>query len=89
MRLLPWPVVLFLVQACDGKVVVETENQAPGAPTVSIGPTSPVTGDDLVAVIDGDAADPEGDAVTYSYSWKQDGLPRAAPLRPESSLSRP
>ena len=77
MRFLPLPVVLFLVQACDGEVVVETENQAPGAPTVSIGPTSPVTGDDLVAVIDGDAADPEGDAVTYSYSWKQDGLPRA------------
>ncbi len=75
-RLLPLPIVLFLLQACDGKAVVDIENQPPSAPTVSIGPNDPRTTDDLVAVIDAEARDADGDAVTYSYSWKQDGLPR-------------
>ncbi len=76
MRLLPLPISFILIQACDGTAVVDIEDQAPSAPTVSIGPLSPNTSADLVAVIDVDAADPEGAAVTYSYSWKQDGLPR-------------
>jgi formylglycine-generating enzyme required for sulfatase activity len=76
MRLLPLPISFILLQACDGKAVVDIENQPPSAPTVSIGPNDPRTTDDLVAVIDAEARDADGDAVTYSYSWKQDGLPR-------------
>ena len=62
--------LLLLIAAC-----VE-ENEAPGAPKVSIGPTLPATDADLVAVIDSEAKDPEGDEVTYTYAWKQNGLPR-------------
>ena len=68
---------LAALTGCDGKAVVDIENQPPSAPTVSIGPNDPRTTDDLVAVIDAEARDADGDAVTYSYSWKQDGLPRA------------
>lgn len=68
------PLVLVLLQAC----AAETEkNTAPSAPTVSIGPVSPRTGDDLVAVVRTESADDQGDAVTYSYAWLQDGVPRA------------
>jgi sulfatase modifying factor 1 len=68
---------LLALAACDSKAVVETENQAPGAPVVSIGPNEPQTNDDLVAVVRTDAADPEGDTLAYAYSWFQDGVPRA------------
>lgn len=54
-----------------------SKNQPPNAPTVSIGPLSPSTTDDLVAVLDIPATDPDGDTVSYRYSWKQNGLPRA------------
>lgn len=68
---------ITMLAACDGKAVVETENQRPSAPEVAIGPDDPKTGDDLVAVILTDARDPDGDAVSYTYRWFQDGLPRA------------
>ncbi len=51
-------------------------NAPPSAPKVSIGPISPHTEDDLVAIIDGDSDDDQGNKVSYSYAWKQDGLPR-------------
>lgn len=54
-----------------------SKNQPPDAPTVSIGPLSPRTEDDLVAVLDIPATDPDGDTVSYRYTWKQNGLPRA------------
>lgn len=67
---------LTMLAACGGKAVVETENQRPGAPEVRIGPNDPKTSDDLVAVIVTDAPDPDGDTVTYTYRWFQNGLPR-------------
>lgn len=64
------PIALALLQACtNGK------NTAPDVPTVSIGPASPRTGDDLVAVVRA-GSDDDGDAITYRYGWLQDGLPR-------------
>ncbi|MBM4393983.1 MAG: hypothetical protein FJ090_22885, partial [Deltaproteobacteria bacterium] len=76
--LYPLPAVLVLLSACrvEDEVVVKAKNTAPTAPTVSIGPVSPRTGDDLVAVVDAASEDEQGDAVTYTYAWKQDGLPR-------------
>jgi len=49
-------------------------NGAPSAPVVSIAPASVTTSSDLVAVIDADAVDPEGDTLTYSYAWYVDGV---------------
>lgn len=67
---------LSLLAACGKDIVVETENQAPGAPSVSIGPTDARTDEDLVAVIDAGSEDVDGDTVAYSYAWSQDGVPR-------------
>ncbi len=70
------PFALMLLQACATEVRVDDENTAPSAPIVSIGPVSPRTDDDLVAVIDTPSVDEESDVVAYAYTWKQDGLPR-------------
>ncbi len=62
----------MLLAAC----IPELPKQAPGAPTVSITPAAPGTGDDLRAVIGVEASEFDGDVVTYAYGWKQAGLPR-------------
>jgi len=51
-----------------------TVNETPGAPEVAIAPTSPTTGDDLVASVTKDATDPNraSSALTYSYRWFKD-----------------
>lgn len=46
-------------------------NAPPTTPVVSIGPADPTTVSDLVATID--ATDPDGDELTYSYTWYRDG----------------
>lgn len=66
---------LAFLAACTGKEE-PVENRAPGAPTVSIGPNAARTDDDLVAVIDVESGDEDGDSVTYGYAWSQDGVPR-------------
>lgn len=45
----------------------------PSQPGVVIEPSSPVTGDALVADILVDSVDPEGDPLTYFWSWTKDG----------------
>ena len=52
-----------------------TVNGAPGAPTVSITPDPADTEDDLTVIIDADSLDAEGDTVTYTYAWSEDGVP--------------
>ena len=73
--LLPLPVALLALPGCLPELP-ETKNSAPSAPIVSVGPTTARTGDDLVAVIDVQAEDADGDAIVYTFVWKQNGLPR-------------
>ena len=54
-----------------------TVNGLPGAPAIALEPDPPQTGDNLRAVVETDAEDPEGDAVSYSYTWKKNGLATA------------
>jgi hypothetical protein len=49
-------------------------NALPSSPLVSINPAVPTTSDDLEVVIDQASQDPDGDAVTYVYSWTLDGV---------------
>lgn len=53
-------------------------NGVPSAPGVSLSPASPLTGDDLVASITSASVDPDGDALTYTYSWFVNGVASAA-----------
>ena len=46
------------------------KNQPPGAPSVVIHPESPGANHDLECVISEAAVDPDGDALTYSYTWE-------------------
>ena len=55
-----------------------TVNGSPGAPVVSIGPGAPNTLDDLVATLDVSASDPEGDPLTYQWSWSVGGVVQSA-----------
>ena len=58
--------------------VTFTVNGAPGAPVVSIAPATPTSLDDLTAQLDVSAPDPEGDTLTYAWSWTNDGVPQGA-----------
>ena len=48
-------------------------NTAPSAPTVAIVPEAPSDDDVLNCVITGESVDPDGDTVTYAYSWTVNG----------------
>jgi hypothetical protein len=54
---------LLLLGAC---------NTAPGALQITLGPAEPHTTTDLVAELSGDFTDPDGDEVSYSFTWYQD-----------------
>jgi hypothetical protein len=49
-------------------------NGLPTAPVISIVPAAPGSGVDLVATIDTDSTDPDGDPVSYAHGWTQNGL---------------
>ena len=55
-------------------LTVLSGNQAPSAPTVTIEPPGPGTGDDLLCIAEG-SVDPEGGAVVYTFAWDLDGAP--------------
>ena len=57
---------------------VVIDNTPPGAPVVSISPTSPTAGDTLVCTIDTPSSDDDSDTVTYTMAWEVDGVPYAA-----------
>lgn len=59
-------IALFALAAC---------NDVPEGAVVAIAPETPVTGDDLTAVLTAEAVD--NDEVTYSYAWSVDGSPAA------------
>lgn len=48
-------------------------NGLPGQPTIAINPNPATSGDNLRATVTVDAVDPEGDSLTYSYVWYQNG----------------
>jgi hypothetical protein len=51
-----------------------TVNETPTAPTVTIAPDPAVTTDDLLATASG-SVDPDGSgAITYAYTWYEDGV---------------
>ena len=50
------------------------QNLAPSAPEVAISPEEAEYDDSIQAVIVAESVDPEGDAVTYSYTWSLDGV---------------
>jgi len=52
-------------------------NQAPSAPEVAIQPAGATDTDDLVGVILSPSIDPEGQPVSYLWSWSVDGAARA------------
>jgi hypothetical protein len=52
---------------------INQDNRPPGAPEVSVTPRRPTTLDPLIAQIVVEAADPDGDAITYAYRWLRDG----------------
>ena len=72
---------------------ITIQNAAPGAPDVHIEPPNATSADVLVAVVDVDAVDPDGDAVTYQYDWTISGVssvqraPLITPLLTEVTLS--
>ncbi|MFP4117231.1 MAG: FlgD immunoglobulin-like domain containing protein [Salinivenus sp.] len=55
-----------------GQASVTIVNAPPTKPTVTFAPTSPKTGDDIVASAEG-STDPDGDDVTYEFAWYKDG----------------
>ena len=49
------------------------EGSYPSQPAIRFSPVAPVTGQDLTAEIIVESVDPEGDALTYNWSWRLDG----------------
>ncbi|MCB9779661.1 MAG: hypothetical protein H6742_13940 [Alphaproteobacteria bacterium] len=66
-----------LLSACREKVEYDFGNEAPSAPEISLSPTAPSDDDDLTVSITSEASDPDGDALSYKYSWYLDGELRA------------
>jgi len=48
-------------------------NSPPGQPVIHVEPSEPGADEDIMAVIDTDAPDADGDALTYRYTWFVDG----------------
>jgi hypothetical protein len=53
---------------------VVIDNTPPGAPTLSIDPSSPTTTDDIVCTVDVASSDDDADSVTYTMTWTVDGV---------------
>jgi hypothetical protein len=77
--------VYVAVTADDGtdtttvnSATVVIDNTPPGAPVVSITPTSPTAGDTLICNIDTPSSDDDLDSITYSIAWEVDGVPYVA-----------
>jgi hypothetical protein len=56
--------------------VGRTDNATrPSAPEISLSPASPTEQiDDLICVIDTESVDPDGNPITYTFSWMVDGV---------------
>ncbi len=75
----------------DSDSVDVVVDQAPNAPGVSIGPSSPGTDADLVVTIGAPSVDPEGDSISYRYDWYRGGVHSSAStsaILPASATTR-
>lgn len=54
--------------------IITIGNTAPTAPGVVVSPAAPEPEDDLTCGVTVDATDADGDAITYSYTWYQNGV---------------
>lgn len=54
---------------------IVVQNTPPTAPEIEISPEGPGAGDDLICLVVEEATDPDGDDLTYSFSWTRDGEP--------------
>ena len=72
-------VITSTVTDTDGMSASMTQtlviNQRPTMPDVSLGPSPSTADDDLLATIDVESIDPEGEPVAYSFQWQVDGSP--------------
>ncbi len=62
---------------CAALLLLSACNKPPEEPSVAIEPAEPYTTDDLVVSIVDQAADPNGDSISYSYAWSRDGTARS------------
>jgi hypothetical protein len=58
----------------DSITITITENAGPTSPDVQIVPDPAYTNNDLFAVLTAPAIDPDGDPITYTYTWYLDGV---------------
>lgn len=67
-----------------------TVNGLPDPPEVAISPNPPTSSDDLNVSVVLPAIDPEGDSISYTYAWYQDGLltAYASAFVPSSATTR-
>ncbi|MCP4872598.1 MAG: hypothetical protein GY898_28235 [Proteobacteria bacterium] len=61
--------------ATSNAVVIGGGNGFPSTPGIAITPASPDTSDDLTCFVTVPSTDPDGDPVTYGYSWAEGGSP--------------
>lgn len=66
-----------IVGASHGVGVCNPANSAPTPPVVEIKPLIPTVSDSLTCSIKSPGVDPDGDPVSYVYSWQKDGVPTA------------
>jgi hypothetical protein len=62
-----WPLILLALAAC---------NAPPTAPIVAIAPLKARTDAVLKASIVTPSADPQGDAITYTFAWLKNNAPQ-------------
>lgn len=65
-----------LFGATHGPGICNPSNQAPSPPTVELQPVAPGAGAPLTCAVVTPSVDPDGDAVSYLYTWFQDGAVR-------------
>ena len=64
--------------SCSASVTIG--NAPPGPPEIVVSPPEPVGGEDaLVCIIQIPVTDPDGDEVSYAFSWDVDGAPYPQP----------
>ncbi|MEC7947953.1 MAG: FG-GAP-like repeat-containing protein, partial [Myxococcota bacterium] len=79
--------VYVIVTADDGtdtatstSAIITVSNTPPTAPGVTIDPSDPIEGEDLICEVTTASTDADGDAITYSMAWTVDGASYSSAL---------